>query len=137
MDGKARIRIEPGGADRSDEMGEAGEASDASGPDWSGPGASSHRRVVHEPTRWTRAAAVVVLAGVLVGGLVLSLGGRGADPDGDPDEPPPLDSPDNAYIAAVSRLGRARSFAYSGTVHATERSVFRPGTMVGEGGCPV
>jgi len=103
--------------------------------DRSGPDASS-QRVVHEPTRWTRVAAVVGLAGVLVGGLVLSLGGGGAG--GGPDERPPpespedLASPDDAYTAAVARLGRARSFAYRGTVHATERSSLRPGSLVGD-----
>jgi hypothetical protein len=98
--------------------------------DRSGPDASS-QRVVHEPTRWTHVAAVVVLAGVLVGGLVLSLGG-GPYERPPPESPEDLASPDDAYTAAVARLGRARSFAYRGTVHATERSSLRPGSLVGD-----
>jgi hypothetical protein len=71
---------------------------------------------------------VVALAALVAGGVALST--RGGDGDGRPDEPPPPSAPDDAYREAVARLGRARSFAYSGEVRAPGRSTLRPGTWL-------
>jgi hypothetical protein len=73
-------------------------------------------------------AAVVVVAALLVGGLALSLGGGGADDR--PDELPLPESPNDAYVAAVARLGRARTFGYRGEVQTTERNALRPGAWL-------
>jgi hypothetical protein len=85
---------------------------------------ASSRRVVHEPGRWTRLAALVVLVGLVAGSLLILLR------DGDPDEPRPAEA-GHAYATAIARLGRARSFAYHGTVQATGASPLRPGTWIG------
>jgi hypothetical protein len=98
--------------------------------DWSGSDGSS-RRVVHEPGRWTRAAAFAVLAGLAAGSLLVVLRGGVRDPREDgSDESPQADARD-AYASAIGRLRRARSFAYHGTVKATETSPLRPGTWIG------
>ena len=132
MEDEARIHVDSGASDDSV---------------WAGADVAS-RRVVRQPSRRTRAAAVVVLAGLVFGGLVLSLAGSGADDDR-PDAPAPQpESPNDAYVTAVARLGRARSFAFSGEparlpagwaltdggVSITEPGV-RCGTGGGSGGC--
>jgi hypothetical protein len=110
------IHVGPGAAD--------GPGDGEHGGAWSGAGTSS-RRIVHEPSRRVRLVAVVVLAGLVAGGvLLLRDGGR------DGPEPPPPGSADDAYVVALGRLGRAGSFAYRGTVQATGRSPLRPGTWV-------
>jgi hypothetical protein len=116
VEDEARLPIEPG-------------AADGEGTAWSGPGASS-RRVVHEPSRRGRIAAIVVVAGLVMGGLVLSLGGSGADDR--PDEPPQERSERDAYLAAIGGLGRARTFAYHGTIRADGPSQLQPGTWLAD-----
>jgi hypothetical protein len=76
------------------------------------PGTAESRRVVREPSRWTRTAAVAALAGVMAGGLLVSLRGGGLDADDDgADQRSPAETAPDAYTDAVARLGRARSFA--------------------------
>jgi hypothetical protein len=98
---------------------------------WSGSGASS-RRVVHEPSRWTRLVASIVLAALVAGGLVMSLRERGgqAGRDDGSDERGQADTAHVAYGEAVRRLGRAGSFSYRGWVHAAGPSPMRPGTWL-------
>jgi len=95
---------------------------------WSGAGASS-RRVVHQPSQWIRLVASVALAGLVAGGLVLSIGGRGGQAGRDDgfEERTPADAAQVAYSEAVRRLGQAGSFSYRGRVHAAGPSPIRPG----------
>jgi hypothetical protein len=98
---------------------------------WSGAGASS-RRVVHQPSQWTRLVASVALAGLVAGGLALSIGGRGgqAGRDDGVEERTHADTAHVAYSEAVRRLGQAGSFSYRGWVHATGPNPIRPGTWL-------
>lgn len=122
-------------------------------------GRSSSARVVHEPSRWTRAAIVVAAVAVVGAGIALVTLGDGsgdatddarrphdtdqADGAGDPGaEGVPLDLPPTvggnprattaraAFAEAVLRLERAGSFTYQGRVHAAAASPFRPGTWI-------
>src|SRR5918996_1049108 len=99
-----------------------------------GRGASS-RRVVREPSRWTRVVAFIVLAGLVASGLLVLMrdgGGRAGRGDGS-DERPQADTAHVAYTEAVRRFGQARAFAYRGSVHATGPSPMRPGTWLARG----
>jgi hypothetical protein len=91
---------------------------------------ASESRVVHEPGRWSRLAAVVAVAAVVAGG---ALWWAGADRPGDQgaEERESGPSPDgrgtrSAYYEALNRLRQAGAFAYRGDVHAVGYSVFRP-----------
>lgn len=85
---------------------------------------------MREPGRWTRAVAVVVLGGVTAGAILLALGtGGGDDPRNGPGDRQPAD-PAEAYALALRRLGQARTFAYSGSVRASEPGLLRPGTWI-------
>ena len=93
---------------------------------------ASSRRVVHEPGRWTRTVALVVLAGLAAGSLLVVLRGGVRDPrEAGPDERTPAEAARDAYATAIGRLGRAGSFAYHGTVQAPAASPLRPGTWIG------
>jgi hypothetical protein len=98
---------------------------------WSGTGASS-RRVVHQPSRCTRAVASIALAGLVAGGLgmvIRALGGQAGRDDG-PGGRTPADAAPAAYSEAVRRFEAAGSFSYRGRVHAAEPSPMRPGTWL-------
>lgn len=93
------------------------------------PGSSS-RRLVREPGRGTRAVALVVLGGVIAGVILVALGaGGGNDSREGGDDRRPAD-PGESYAMAIGRLGRARSFAFSGSVQASEHGLLRPGTWI-------
>jgi hypothetical protein len=98
---------------------------------WPGSGASS-RRVVHEPGRWTRVVAVIALAGLVAGCLVMLVRERGgrAGRDDRFDERTPADTAHVAYSEAVRRFRQAGSFSYRGLVHAAGPSPMRPGTWL-------
>ena len=98
---------------------------------WSGSGASS-RRVVHQPSHWTRVVASIALVGLVAGGLVMSIrerGGRAVRDDGS-DERTQAGTAHVAYSEAVRRFGQAGSFSYRGRVHAAGPSAMRPGTWL-------
>jgi hypothetical protein len=98
---------------------------------WSGSGASS-RRVVHQPSHWTRVVASIALVGLVAGGLVMSIrepGGRAVRDDGS-DKRTQADTAHVAYSEAVRRFGQAGSFGYRGRVHAAGPSPMRPGTWL-------
>lgn len=88
--------------------------------------AGTSRRVVHEPSGWARMATVVVAAGLVVGAVTLAAGG-GGEPESHEDRDDWRGSAPATYAHAVARLGRARSFAYRGSVHATGPTPLRPG----------
>jgi hypothetical protein len=90
----------------------------------------SLRRVVREPGRRARAITFVALAGLVAGGLLVGRDGGRDGRDGGSGERPPADTARVAYDEAVLRLGRARSFAYRGSVHAAGFSPMRPGTWL-------
>lgn len=124
------------------------------------PGRGSSARVVHEPSRWTRAAIVVAAVAVVGAGIALvTRGDRTGDATDGADRPPvtgqadgagdagaegvPRDLPGPteggnppattaraAFAEAVLRLERAGSFTYQGRVHAADASPFRPGTWI-------
>jgi hypothetical protein len=89
-------------------------------------GRHSTSRVVRQPGRWPRLAAIVAALGLVAGAAALLVLGTG-EPDR-AGEPP--GDPRVAYLEAVQRLGFARSFAYRGSVHAAGPSALRPGTSV-------
>jgi hypothetical protein len=96
-----------------------------------GSGASS-RRVVREPSQWTRVVASIVLAGLVVGGLVMMIRERGGQ-SGRNDRSGERTQADTAHVVygeAVRRFGHAGSFSYRGWVHATGPSPLRPGTWL-------
>jgi hypothetical protein len=119
--GEVPIHIGPGADDGPDGTDHGGA--------WPGEddGVASSRRVVREPSRRLRLVAVLVVAGLVVGGM-LSFGGERVDEPVPPPTPP--DPAGEAYAAALRRLGQAGSFAYHGTVQATERSPLRPGAWL-------
>jgi hypothetical protein len=98
---------------------------------WSGRSASS-RRVVRQPSHWTRVVAFITLTGLVAGGLlVLIRSGGGQAGRGDGSDPRShADTAHVAYTEAVQRFGQARSFAYRGSVHAAGPSPMRPGTWL-------
>src|SRR5918996_1142407 len=74
-----------------------------------GRGASS-RRVVREPSRWTRVVAFIVLAGLVASGLLVLMrdgGGRAGRGDGS-DERPQADTAHVAYTEAVRAVWTSR-----------------------------
>jgi hypothetical protein len=90
------------------------------------PGRRSSSRVVHEPGRWPRLAAIIAALGLIAGmGTLLAIG------TGEPhraDEG--ADDPHEQYREAVRRLGYARSFAYRGSVHSAGPNPLRPGASI-------
>jgi hypothetical protein len=88
--------------------------------------------VVRQPSHWTRAVAFITLAGLVAGGLLVSIrgGGRHAGRDDGPDQRSHADTAHVAYTEAVRRFGQAGSFAYRGSVHAAGPSPVRPGTWL-------
>jgi hypothetical protein len=142
---ESRIEAEPGHPD-----------AEAPG-DGASPGHGSSSRVVHEPSRWTRAGIVVAVVALVGAGVALVTRGDGSgneaeggngeanDAGGGAQEfpaapggaPPAAKTPGSspqaataraAFAEAVLRLERAGSFAYRGSVHAAAASPFRPGT---------
>jgi hypothetical protein len=102
-----------------------------SGPDaadvrGAAPGLRSSSRVVHEPGRWPRLAAIIAALGLLAGtGALLVIG------TGEPHRAEHrADDPREQYREAVRRLGYARSFAYRGSAHTAGPSPLRPGTSI-------
>jgi hypothetical protein len=98
---------------------------------WSGLGASS-RRVIRQPSNWTRVVAIIALVGLMAGGLPILMrgdGGRGGR-DGASNERSQAGTAHIAYSEAVRRIGQAGSFSYRGWVHAAGPSPMRPGTWL-------
>jgi hypothetical protein len=98
-------------------------AEDAAG---GAPGLRSSSRVVHDPGRWPRLAAIIAVFGLAAGAGGLLLFGTGEPHRA---EQRTGDARDQ-YLDAVQRLGYARSFAYRGTVHAAGSSPLRPGASI-------
>jgi hypothetical protein len=105
--------------------------------------ATTTSRVVHGPAHTCRIVGAVVVAALAVVGVAVALGdATPGGPDGrdGADERPPttgLEITDAAstsatYAEAALRLGRAGSFAYRGTVHATGPSQVRPGPWLAQ-----
>jgi hypothetical protein len=86
-------------------------------------GRHASSRVVREPGRGVRLAAIVAALGLLAGGATLVVRGTGEQPRPEDD----ADDPGVAYREAIQRLGHAGSFAYRGSVHAAGPSAMRPG----------
>lgn len=103
--------------------------------EWPRPGPSpSPRRLARGPRRWTGWVALVALAGLVAGGLLVWLGG-GDDRDADerrpsPDDAAPAEPPRVTWARAANRLQQAGSFAYRGTARAREPNAVRPGTWL-------
>ena len=89
-------------------------------------GRHSSSRVVHEPGRWPRLVAIAAVLGLVAGAAALLVLGTG-EPDRAGDQ---RGDPRVEYMAAVQRLGHARSFAYRGSVHAAGPSALRPGHSI-------
>jgi hypothetical protein len=90
------------------------------------PGLRSSNRVVHEPGRWPRLAALTAVLGLVAGIGALLVFGTGEPHRAEQGAGEPRDQ----YLEAVQRLGYARSFAYRGTVHAAGPSPLRPGASI-------
>jgi hypothetical protein len=88
-------------------------------------GRHTSSRLVREPGRGTRIAAIVGALGLVAGGAALALVGTGEQPRTHDER----DDPGVAYLEAITRLGHARSFAYRGSVQAAEPSAMRPGPL--------
>jgi hypothetical protein len=88
-----------------------------------GGGRHTSSRLVREPGRGARLAAIVAALGLVAGGVVLAVVGTGEEPRTRDER----DGPGVAYLEAITRLGHARSFAYRGSVEAAEPSAVRPG----------
>jgi hypothetical protein len=119
---EVEIRIEPG------------EPDDGDGGRWAGPGASS-KRLARGRNRWQLVIAALVVAGLVAGGLSSLLGddGRSGDRDGARDrEGPDTAIPRVAWTEVTLGLSEAGSFAYRGTVHASEAGPMRPGAWIAE-----
>jgi hypothetical protein len=86
-------------------------------------GRHTSSRVVREPGRWPRLAAIVAALGLVAGGAALVVVGTGEPPRSQDER----NDPDVAYLEAILRLGHAGSFMYRGTVHAAGASAMRPG----------
>jgi hypothetical protein len=99
---------------------------DAADVDGGGPGRRSSSRVVHEPGRWPRLAAIIAALGLLAGtGALLVIG------TGEPHRAEErADDPREQFREAVRRLGYARSFAYRGSVHTAGPNPLRPGASI-------
>ena len=97
------------------------DAADAAG----GGGRHTSSRLVREPGRGPRLVAVVAALGLVAGGVALAVVGTGERPRPHDER----DDPGVAYVEAITRLGRARSFAYRGSVQAVEPSAIRPGPL--------
>jgi hypothetical protein len=89
-------------------------------------GRRTSSRVVHEPGRGARLAAIVAVVGLVAWGAALVLRGTGEPPRAENQ----ADDPSVAYREAVRRLGYAGSFAYRGSVHAAGASAIRPGPPI-------
>jgi hypothetical protein len=119
---EVEIRIEPG------------EPDDGDGGRWAGPGASS-KRLARGRNRWQLVVAALAVAGLVAAGLSSLLGGdgRSGDREGDRDrEAPDTAIPWVAWAEATVGLSEAGSFAYRGTVHASEAGPMRPGAWIAE-----
>ena len=90
--------------------------------------AASSRRVVRQPNRGSRLVALVVVAGLVAGGLLVLFRDGGGYVD--PEERRQAEAARDAYSEAVMGLGRARTFAYRGSVHAAEPGPMRPGSWL-------
>ncbi len=99
------------------------DAADAGG---GAPGLRSSSRVVREPGRWPRLAAIIAALGLAAGAGGLLVLGTG-EPHRDEQR---AGDPRDQYLEAVQRLGYARSFAYRGSVHAAGSSPLRPGASI-------
>jgi hypothetical protein len=99
---------------------------DAADPGGGAPGLRSSSRVVHEPGRWPRLAAIAVVFGLVAGTGALLVFGTGEPHRAEQ----PAGDPRDRYLEAVQRLGYARSFAYRGSVHAAGPSPLRPGASI-------
>ena len=99
------------------------EAADVGG---GAPGRRSSSRVVHEPGRWPRLAAIIAALGLVAGTGGLLMFGTG-EPHRAEER---ADDPREQYGEAVRRLGYARSFAYRGTVHTAGPNPLRPGASI-------
>ncbi|MGH9229144.1 MAG: hypothetical protein ACRD07_10560 [Acidimicrobiales bacterium] len=83
-------------------------------------------RVVREPGRWPRVAAIIAALGLMAGAAALQVLGTGEPPRPEDD----AEDAGVAYLEAVRRLGHAGSFAYRGSVHAAGPSALRPGPSI-------
>jgi hypothetical protein len=90
------------------------------------PGRRSSSRVVHEPGRWPRLAAIIAALGLIAGTGALLVIGTGEPHRADQR----ADDPNDQYREAVRRLGYARSFGYRGSVHTAGPNPLRPGTSI-------
>jgi hypothetical protein len=109
---------------------EAGEAD--SGPRGS---RGSSGRVVHEPGRWPRLAAVLAVVGLVAGGVLWAVVDDGGSP-AENEEPAserstPVADPQaetrRAFAEAMLRFEEVQSFSYSGSVRATTTRPFGAG----------
>jgi hypothetical protein len=91
---------------------------DASG----GAGRHTSSRLVREPGRGARLAAIVAALGLVAGGAALVVVGTGEPPRSQDER----DDPSIAYLEAIQRLGHAGSFAYRGSVQGAGPSAMRP-----------
>jgi hypothetical protein len=121
---EVEIRIEPG------------EPEDGDGGRWAGPGPGvSSRRLARGRNRWQLVVAALAVAGLVAAGLSSLLGddGRSANHDDNRDrEAPDTAVPWVAWAEATVGLSEAGSFAYRGTVHASEAGPMRPGAWIAE-----
>lgn len=101
------------------------------------PGRTSSARVVHEPSRWPRLAAIIGLVGLVAGGLVWTVRDGDVAPAADEENESARDAsvpPDtqtatrSEFATAMLRWGGVASFAYRGSVHAAATRPFGAGT---------
>jgi hypothetical protein len=109
------------------------EAGEADSGRWGSGG--SPGRVVHEPGRWPRLAAVLAVVGLVAGGVLWAVvddGGSPAENEEPASEPStPVGDPQaetrRAFAEAMLRFEEVQSFAYSGSVRATTARPFGAG----------
>jgi len=112
-----------------------------SGSGAGGRGASS-RRVVQEPGRWPRLAAIVAVVGLVAGGLVWAVRDGGTAPSGPADDEAPALGPQDtpggaqaaatrvAFAEAIVRFGEVESFGYRGSVQDAASGPFGTGPWI-------